>query len=282
MFIFFSQSGDRCIHVQNLLHLFGKPLQLGEEAMIVFFRYQSQFFGGVQRKQVQHRQLRRIAFGGGHGNLRTRPGVERMVGQLCDGAAHYVDNGKCFGSALLTFLHSRNGIGCFAGLGQDDQKRGAIDLRITVAQLTCQLHYHRQAAQLFNGILSGAACIIGGAAGCDHDFPDLLQFLRRIVKSVQMNLFLLKSRCQSRFDCTGLLHDFFEHEMVVAAFFRRLNAPCDAADLFADRCAGAVKHADPIRRQGGKFSVVQIDGVSRISNQSSHIRGEKVFADSNA
>ena len=93
-----------------------------------------------------------------------------------------------------------------------------VNQGVCIAKLTCQLRSHGDTAQLLDGILPRAPGIIGRAAGRNDDFMDL-------------------GKIDGRFHRPGLLHDLLEHEVVVAALFRRLDVPGNAAGLLGDGVA---------------------------------------------
>ena len=232
--VFLCQGGNGRVHVQRRLHLLGQGAQRREQPLVLLPLDSPQRFGRVQGKQIQHRQLGGVALGGGHGNLRACPCVQGVVGDFRNGTAHHVHNGKRLRTPALAFLHGGNGIRRLAGLGQDDEQRMPVNQGVCIAKLTCQLRSHGDTAQLLDGIFPRAPGIIGRAAGRNDDFMDLGKI---DVQVVQYNFPISDSRGDGRFHRPGLLHDLLEHEVVVAALFRRLDVPCDAAGLLGDGVA---------------------------------------------
>ena len=99
-----------------------------------------------------------------------------------------------------------------------------IDGDIGVAQFAGKLHVHRKPAELFDGILSGQAGIVGRSAGSDDDLMEMCQILLRQGEAVQHDLVILQAWCQSPLYGLGLFHDLLHHEVLIAALFRRRNA----------------------------------------------------------
>ena len=230
-----------------------------------------QFFRGIQCKQVEHCQLGRITLCGCNRNFRACPGVNAPICKFCNGATDYIDNSQCLGTSALAFLHSCNGIRCFAGLRQNDQQCAAVDQGIGIPQLACQFHQHRNATQLLNSKFGRTAGIIGTAAGRDHDFSNAGQVNIRIV---QYDFIPFDSGSQSRFDGTGLLHDLFEHKVLIATFFRSLDIPCNPGNLLLNRPPHAIVYLDKLRCQLREFSILQIDRISCIGDQCGYIGGK--------
>ena len=65
--------------------------------------------------------------------------------------------------------------------------------------------------------------------------------------------------------------------MLISAFFRRLNIPCDATDLPFNRLTRRVENRYVVWCNFRKLTVVQIDCISRVGNQCCNIRGKVIF-----
>ena len=92
----------------------------------------------------------------------------------------------------------------------------------------------------------------------------------------------MQARRQGRLDGSGLLHDLLEHEVLIAAFLRRLDAPGHAVDGLLDGLSGAVEHLDGFWREHGDLAVFQIDDVFRVRHQCGHIGGKVVLPHADA
>ena len=276
--VFLCQLRQRAVHVQRLLDLLRNGLKLTDQPYILLFRKKFHGMCRIHGEQIQHRKLRGISLCGGHRDLGTGPGIQGVVCQFRNGAAHHIDDGQRPGPEALAFFHGRNGIRRFTRLRENDQKRVAVDLGFTVSQLTGQLHIHRDMAQLFYRVFSRTPRVIRRAAGGDHDFSYTTKFLGCKAEIIQLDMAFMNSGCQSRLHGTGLLHDLFEHEMLITALFRRFDTPCDAADRLVNDRAGAIIDRDALRCQLRKLAVIQIQGVTGIGYQRRHVRGKEVFA----
>ena len=173
--ILLRQRRNRRVQVKRLLDLPGQRLQ-GSQQFLLFAFHTPQLSRKIDGQQIQHRHLGGIAFRRGHGNFRTGPGVYGIIRQLGYRAANHIDDRQGPGSFGFAFLQGRNGVCCFPGLGYHNNQRLLINERITVTQFAGQHHFHRNAAQLFDGIFPGAARIIGRTAGGNDNLADLPDF----------------------------------------------------------------------------------------------------------
>ena len=71
----------------------GKALEVRHIPGHVGLRHGAQLVGHVQGDHIDDSQLGAVGLGGGHGDLRARPGIEHVVRLVGDGAAHHVDDG---------------------------------------------------------------------------------------------------------------------------------------------------------------------------------------------
>ena len=205
-------------------------------------------------------------------------GVERVVGELCDGAAHHVHDAEHRRPAALALLQGGDGVRRLAGLGDHQHQGVFIHHGIGIAQLAGQLHLHGDAAELFDGIAPGAARVVGRAAGGDDDLVDVFQFFSRQFEAVQLDLPLVNAGGEGGFDGGGLLHDLLEHEVLIAALLGGLHTPGHAADGLLQLAPGAVADGDGLRGELCKLPVLHVDDVFGVGHQRRHVRGEVVLS----
>ena len=84
---------DGLLVPQALLRQVGQVLQIRHIAGHVLFADGAKLVRHVQGDHVDDSQLGAVGLGGGHGDLRARPGIEHVVRLVGDGAAHHVDDG---------------------------------------------------------------------------------------------------------------------------------------------------------------------------------------------
>ena len=171
--------GQLPVHVDGLLDAPRQLHELVHERLIARLVDAAEFVGGVEGEEVQHRQLRGVALGRGDRDLRPRPGVERVVGELGDRAAHDVHDAQHGSPAGLALLERGDGVGGLARLGDHQHQRVLVDHGVGVAQLAGQLHLHGDAAEPLDGVAARAARVIGRAAGRDDDLVDAPELLGR-------------------------------------------------------------------------------------------------------
>ena len=157
-----------------------------------------------------------------------------------------------------------------------------IDQRAAVPQFACQLHLDRNAAQGFDGILSGTARVIGGTAGGNDDFADSAQILGGQGNVVQHDIPVFDSGGHGGLDRSGLLHDLLQHEVFVTALFCGLNIPGDSADILLDGVSGTVEYLNGIGGQLCELSVLKVDDIPCVRDQCSDIRGKEIFANAHS
>ncbi len=215
-----------------------------------------------------------IPLGGGHGNFRPCPGIQAVVGIFRDGAAHHIHNGQCLRPSALALPHGGDGVRRLPRLGQHNQQGMAVNQRVGISQLTGKLRGHRDAAKPLDGVSSGAPGIVCRAAGGDDDFVDPCQVDIHIV---QDDFSLFQPGGHGGFHRAGLLHDFFQHKVVIAALFRRLDVPGNAADFLADWLACAVIDLDALRLQLRKLPVLHVNRIPGMRHQGGDIGGEEVL-----
>ena len=160
----------------------------------------------------------------------------------------------------------------------NDQKCVLVDQRVAVTQFTCELTCDRDAAELFDRILGSASCIVSGTACGDNDLVDGLEIFFRPFDLVENDLAVLDTRSNGSLNGSRLLDDLLEHEVLVAAFFRSFDIPCDTGDLLGDGLAGCVKYLDLFRCQFCELTVVEVDRISCICNECGNVGSEEVLA----
>ena len=65
--------------------------------------------------------------------------------------------------------------------------------------------------------------------------------------------------------------------MLIAALLRRLDGPGHAVDRLLDQLPGAVEDLDGLRREHGDFTIVEINNVFRMRDQSGHIGSKEIL-----
>ncbi len=79
-------------------------------------------------------------------------------------------------------------------------------------------------------------------------------------------------------DGAGLLKDFLEHEVFVAALFGHDGVPEDMGDLAADGAAVEAGEVDAFGGEDGEVAVVQEEHVAGVAEDGGDVGGDEIFA----
>ncbi len=172
------------------------------------------------------RQLAGKSFGGGYADLGSGVRVDGARGFARDHGTDHVADREGLRSFLLGLALRGEGIGGFARLRDHDRQRVAPEDGIAVAELAAVIDFHRHTRQLLDHEFPRECGVPTGTAGDDLDLPELAELLGRDIHFVEKNTagFLAYAAEGGIANGARLLVNFLEHEMLVAAFFRRLPA----------------------------------------------------------
>ena len=120
---------------EDLLRLGGEQPQLGHQLLILLRPDPAQQLGKVEAHQIDHCQLGGVGLGGGHGDLRPRPGVQHVIRLPGDSGAHHIDDGQQARAQALGLPHGGQRVDGLSGLA-DHQGQGPVgDDGVTVPEL---------------------------------------------------------------------------------------------------------------------------------------------------
>ena len=157
-----------------------------------------------------------------------------------------------------------------------------IDDGIAVTQLTGQLRPDRDAAQLFHNITAHIAGMIGRTAGGDHDLVDTPQLFIAELEALQYDFPVLHPGLDGSLQGPGLLHNLFEHEMLIATLFRRLGVPHDPGQGLLNLPAAAVVDGNLLRGEGSKLPILQINDGAGMADEGGNIGSEEILPSAHA
>ena len=120
---------------EHLLHLSRQGLQPPYHSAVCLIIHGAQHIAEIQPQQVQHRHLGAVRFRGGHGDLRSGPGVEHVVALPGDGRAHHVHDGQHPGTALFGLAQGGHGVQRLTGLADDDDQIALAHQGVAVPEL---------------------------------------------------------------------------------------------------------------------------------------------------
>ena len=274
--------------VMRVGHLGGEPLQpflflqdprdlvrnlgqLRQHAPGLFPGDLAPYAGQVDGQHIRGNQLGAVGLGGGHGDFRARQRIEHMVRFPGDRRTDYVHDGQRDRAPLLRDPQSCQAVRRLPGLGNDDYKRFPTHGDIPVAEFGGQFHPDRNSGQIFDHILGRHPHMPGRSAGDDIDLfnrPDILFRQSRLGK---VGFPVLHDAVQRIPDRGRLFVDFLEHEMLVAALFRRFGVPGDLRQGKLHLVPVQVVEQNLSGRNPGHLQVVDIVNLPRIFQDGRHV-----------
>ena len=126
-----------------------------------------------------------------------------------------------------------DGVGGFAGLGDEEAEGGGVGDGVAVAVFGGVVDVDGEAGEALDHELAGEAGVPGGAAGGDGDAGGGAEFGLGDVHFGEEDFagFERDAAEGGVADGAGLLVDFLEHEVLVAGFFGLDGVPGDALDF---------------------------------------------------
>ena len=122
-----------------------------------------------------------------------------------------------------------------------------------------------------------AARVVGRAAGGDDDGAHVPKRLVAYAQLLELDAAAAQARLQRSAHGPGLLHYLLEHEMLIAALFRGLDAPLYARDGRVYGPAGAVEDSYALRSQFCELAVFEKDGAARVRHERRDVGGKVVL-----
>ena len=107
--------------------------------------------------------------GGGDADLGAGVGGDDAGGEAGDGGADDVADGEGLGALGDEFVLGGDGVGGFAGLGDEEAELKGVGDGVAVAVLAGVVDVYGEAGEALDHELAGEAGVPGGAAGGDGD-----------------------------------------------------------------------------------------------------------------
>ena len=207
-------------------------------------------------------------------------GVDGAVGFAGDHGADDVADGDGLRAEGDHFALGGEGVGGFAGLGDEQAEGVAVGDGIAVAIFAGVVDVDGQAGEALDHVLAGESGVPTGAAGGDVDAGGAgelvvvdLHFAEEDVAGVERD-----AAEGGVADGAGLLPDFLEHEVLVAALFRLDGIPLDALKLALDGLAVEVGELDAVEGEDGHVAVGEEVDVAGVVEDAGDVGGDEVFA----
>ncbi len=203
----------------------------------------------LEGEQEERGELRGECLGGGDADLRAGVGVDGAVRFARDHGADHVADGHGLGAERDHLALRGEGVGGLAGL-RDEQAQGiAIRDGVAIAVFAGVVDIDGHAGEALDHVFAGEGGVPAGAAGGDVDAGGRGQLFVVDVHFAEEDFAGVERETAERgvADGAGLLPDFLEHEVLVAALFRLDGVPLDAGDLALHGLAVEVGEFDASR-----------------------------------
>ena len=263
---------------EDLLHLRRQQQHLFQHTVVFLHRHGAQKAGQVQPQQIQNSQLGGISLRGSYGDLRSCPGIEHLVGLPGDGGTHHIDNGEDSGPQPLGFPQCRHGIQRLSRLADHNDQRPVIHNGVHIPEFGGQRHFHRNAQDPLQVILSDHPHMVGRSTGHDIKLMHTAQIFLRQLEVLQEHLAVTNAGEDRPAHSLRLLHDLLEHEVLIAALFRCIYLPIHMGDLFLHRLHQVVIALDTVLGQYRHLAVIHIAHFAGMADNGRNITGQEVAA----
>ncbi len=201
-------------------------------------------------------------------------------GEAGDGGADDVADGEGFGAVFDEFLLGGDGVGGFAGLGDDEAEVAGVGDGVAVTVLGGVVDVDGDAGEALDHELAGEARVPGRAAGGDGDAGGVAEvgLGDGHVGEEDLAGFERDAAEGGVADGAGLLVDFLEHEVLVAGFFGLDGVPGDALRLEGAGVVVEVGEDDAGGGEGGDFAVAEEVDVAGVVEDAGDVGGEEELA----
>ena len=117
------------------------------------------------------------------------------------------------------------------------------------------------------------------SAGGDDDVVDLEQVFLGNIQAAELGKALFENETSTHgvFHRGGLLEDFLQHEVRIAAPFDLLQVPLDTSDGLVANRRIEVEHLVTVAGDHGDIAIVEIDHVARVREYRRRVRSDEVF-----
>ena len=233
----------------------------------------------MHRQQGENGQGGEEGLGGSDANFRPGMHVNAAVGFARDGAANDVDDGQGAVAAAFGFAQRAQGVGRFAGLGQDQQHGVALQRGVAGGKFVAEFDFHGQVGQFLDQVFPGQGRVPTGAGGADDQAFNGAQFRHRHVQAAEARggPFKIDASPQGVFHRARLLEDFLEHEMGILAALGFFGGEFQAADLHLGGVGAQALHVETLARHGGHVVVVEINDLAGVGDDGVGVAGQKIL-----
>ena len=261
---------------QKHFNLIRQPFQILDHISDLFPGNRASDLGEFDRQQIFRDQLGAECLCCSHGDLRSRPSIDHFIRFSCNGASHHIYDSQRHRAFFFCFPQGSQGIRRFSGLADDDHQIVFPQDRIAVTELTGQIHERRDPCHFFKNVFGAHAGIACGTACHNVDAVDPADLIVCHAQLVDHDLAVFQSGFQRIPHRFGLFIHLFQHEMLIAAFFRRVYIPFYRVHFFFDFFFINIVKSDPIFFQHRDLFVLDIINIPCVFQDRRHIRSDQI------
>ena len=265
--------------VEDVLNLGRERLHLFDDRFSVDHRQRAKP-GQLQGEEKQRDYLAGKRLRRSDADLRPGVDVNTAVALARDRRPDDVDYAIGLRASRFGFAHRGEGIGSLAGLRNHNAERPVIDDRIAVAKLGSIFDFDGDAGEVLEHVLADKRRMPARATGGDQDVVEPEQLLVRHVETAELRGALIRQQSSAHavLDCSGLLEDFLEHEVIEPATLDLIQVPVDLADAPLELLRALVQNRVSVARKNGDVSVIQIDDLSGMRENRGDVTRDVVLA----
>ena len=263
---------DAFLIFQSFLHLFRESQKFRNIVAVLLLRDFSSHLCELNSQAVHGRKLCAVCLGRSNRNFRASKCVKHLVCFTSNTTTHYIDDCHC-GNALF-FCHTQccQCICCLPRLADNYHQCLLVERHLTITELRCKFHTHRNIGHIFQYILSSHAHMPCGAAGNNIDLLEVLDFILGDLHARQVDGAVFNHGVNGILNSFRLLMDFLHHEMLKAAFFGSLGIPLDFSGLLLDLITVQVIEMSFTRSQFCELKVANVIHVASVFQNCRDIR----------
>ena len=198
-------------------------------------------------------------FGGGDGDFGAGVDVGATIDFAGDGGSDDIDDAEGFDTTFFDFAQTSEGVGGFAGLGNNEGDGVFGDVEGAIAVLGGDDDFSGEVGdELFEVVGGEEAGVVGGAAADNDDVVEVLHFFFGEVWTAKVHgaVFEVNATAEGVSEGLGLFHDFLEEEVGVAMFLDLLEVAGDGFGGVALRFELEVEDVSAVGSADGDFAVI--------------------------
>ena len=278
---FFQRTGvsfHRFSRVEHFVDMLRERLQFRRQMAHFVLGRRAFDLAHVERQHEKRDQLRRVRFRRRDRDFRPRQRINGVIGFARDGRTDGICDRDGERAETFRFLQCRERVNRFPRLAHHDDQRPLRRERMAVAILRRNLHRRRDFDETLDVVLCDEPRVIRRPARRDQHPVEFLQIRTRPLQIFKCDEPVLADvhihRIANRF---RLLVNFLEHEMRIAALFRRFRRPRHLLHLLGNGKTVRAQDLHPIRLYDRDFPIGQDINPPRARDNRRDIRRDEIF-----